>query len=78
MFVVYYENHMERINNALNPVRTLYEIRLRYKALPVNAVQGNSRCLLWEQESTQIIKIQFVSQRKHIMFSYKAPSVNAV
>jgi hypothetical protein len=28
-----------------NPVRTSQETRLRYKANPVNAVSGNSRCL---------------------------------
>jgi hypothetical protein len=51
---VYCENHTEHKYTlwAENSVRTSQETRLRYKDQPVNAVQGNSRCLLWEPYGT--------------------------
>jgi hypothetical protein len=56
---VYCENHMEHthtvwaeyrvLNNIYksSPYLTGNTLRLHYKAQPVNAVWGNSRCLLW-------------------------------
>jgi hypothetical protein len=44
---VYCENHMEHTDiYKLSPYLTGNTLRLRYKAQPVNAVWGNSRCLL--------------------------------
>jgi hypothetical protein len=42
------------LNSYTNSVRTSQEntLRLRCKGQPVNAVQGNSRCLLWEPYGT--------------------------
>jgi hypothetical protein len=40
---VYCENHTEHIDTVRTSQETL---RLRYRAQPVNAVWGNSRCLL--------------------------------
>jgi hypothetical protein len=46
---VYCENHTEHINTLcghLSSYLTGNTLRLRYRAQPVNAVWGNSRCLL--------------------------------
>jgi hypothetical protein len=53
---VYCENRMEHINTLCGQktqsVPHRNTLRLRYKAKPVNAVWGNSRCLLWELYGT--------------------------
>jgi hypothetical protein len=58
-------------------------LRHRYKAQPVNAVWGNSRCLLWEPYGTHkytlwaecgYIKIQSVPHRKHITSPLQSPT----
>jgi hypothetical protein len=61
---VYCENHTEHTNTLCgqnaqfcniyksSSYLTGNTLRLRYKAQPVNAVQGNSRCLLWEPYGT--------------------------
>jgi hypothetical protein len=41
----YYKNNKEHIDTVRTSQETL---RLRYRAQPVNAVWGNSCCLLWE------------------------------
>jgi hypothetical protein len=46
---VYCENHTE---HRYSPYLTANTLHLRYKAQPVNAVWGNSRCLLWEPYGT--------------------------
>jgi hypothetical protein len=47
---VYCENHMERTDTLCGQNVEFYltgnTLRLHYKAQPVNAVWGNSRCLL--------------------------------
>jgi hypothetical protein len=43
---VYCENHKEHMDTVRNT------LRLRYRDQPVNAVCGNSRCLLWEPYAT--------------------------
>jgi hypothetical protein len=67
------------LNNICNS--SLYitgnALRLFYKAQPVNAVWGNSRCLLWEPYGTNSHKIiQSVLHRKHITFPLKSPTGN--
>jgi hypothetical protein len=58
IITVYCENHTEHINtlceqNAeFSSYLTGNTICLRYKVQPVNAVQGNNRCLLWELYGT--------------------------
>jgi hypothetical protein len=41
---VYCENHTE--HKSYSPYLTVNTFRLSYRAQPVNAVRGNSRCLL--------------------------------
>jgi hypothetical protein len=52
---VYCENHTEHINTLcehFSSYLTGNTLRLRYEAQPVNAVSGNSHCLLWEPYGT--------------------------
>jgi hypothetical protein len=45
-------------------------LRLRYKEQPVNAVQGNSRCLFWEPYGTQkytVGRMQSLSKLKSMV-----------
>jgi hypothetical protein len=53
-------------------------LRFRYRAQPVNAVWGNSRCLLWEPYGTQkyntVWALQLVPHRKHITSPLQNPT----
>jgi hypothetical protein len=52
-------------------------LRLRYRAQPVNAVWGNSHCLLWEPYGTNkyiVWALQFVPHRKHITSPLQSPT----
>jgi hypothetical protein len=51
--LVYCENHTEHTDvYKTNSYLTGITSRLRYKSKPVNAIWGNSRCLLWEPYGT--------------------------
>jgi hypothetical protein len=41
---------------SFSPYLTGHTLRLRYRAQPVNAVWGNSRCLLWELELEFVVR----------------------
>jgi hypothetical protein len=55
------------LNNIykFSPYLTGSTLHLRYRDQPVRAVQGNSRCLLWEPYGTYRYTVQFVPHRKH-------------
>jgi hypothetical protein len=59
-----------------SPYLTGNTLRLRYKTQPVNAVWGNSRCLLWEPYGTHRYSTYLTGNT--LRLRYKAQPVNAV
>jgi hypothetical protein len=62
--------------NKCSPYLTGDISRLRYRAQPVNAVWGNSRCLLWEPYGTQRYSPYLTGDTSRL--HYRVQPVNAV
>jgi hypothetical protein len=73
--------HTEHINTLcghFSPYLTGNTLRLRYRAQPVNAVWGNSRCLLWEPYGTLCGHFSPYLTGNTLRLRYRAQPVNAV
>jgi hypothetical protein len=60
---------------ALSPYLTRNSLHRRYRHQPINAVRGNSRCLLWEPYGThRYIYTQSVPYREHVTSRLEKPT----